>query len=65
LKQQTLLGVPLWVHEMLVKHGLNAQVITYVKGEASNLSTMTTILTSIISCEMLKMATPFLWGHVK
>jgi hypothetical protein len=59
LKQQTFLGVPLWVHEMLVKHGLTAQVIIYVKGEASNLSTMTTIFTSIISCEMLKMATPF------
>ncbi len=44
---------------MLVKHGFNALVIVYVKGEASNLSTMTTILTSIISCEVLKMATPF------
>jgi hypothetical protein len=45
---------------MLVKLGLNAQVIAYVKGEMSNLSTMTTILTSIISCEVLKMATPFM-----
>jgi hypothetical protein len=36
---------------MLVKLGLNAQVIVYVKGEMNNLSTMTTILTSIISCE--------------
>jgi hypothetical protein len=44
---------------MLVKHGFNAQVIAYAKGEVSNLSTMTTILTSIISCEVLKMATPF------
>jgi hypothetical protein len=44
---------------MLVKLGLNAQVIIYVKGEINNLSTMTIILTSTISCEVLKMATLF------
>jgi hypothetical protein len=48
---------------MLVKHGLNAQVIAYVKGEVNNLSTMTTILISIISCEVLKMATPFVGSY--
>jgi hypothetical protein len=44
---------------MLVKLGLNAQVIVYVKGEMNNLSTMTVILIFIISCEVLKMVTLF------
>jgi len=42
-----------------VKHGFNIQVITYVKDEGGNFSTMTKILISIISCEGLSLAQPF------
>ncbi len=49
----------LQVNEMLAKHGLNACVITYVKDEGSNISTMTIVLTFVVPCEMLGMATPF------
>ncbi len=59
--------VALQVNEMLAKHGFNAWVITYVKDEGSNISTMTIVLTFVVSCEMLGMATPFVglwWRHV-
>ncbi len=60
-------AMDLQVNEVLTKHGFNAQVITYVKDEGGNLSTMTTTLTSVVSCEVLGLATPFVgacWGHV-
>jgi hypothetical protein len=60
-------AMALQVNEMLAKHGFNAWVITYVKDERSNISTMTIVLTFIVSCEMLGMATPFVglcWRHV-
>jgi hypothetical protein len=41
----------LQVNEVLAKHGLNAWVIAYVKGERGNLSTITQALTSVVSCE--------------
>jgi len=56
----------LQVNEVLTKHGFNAQVITYVKDEGGNLSTKTNVLTTIISCEVLGLTTPFVgacWGH--
>jgi hypothetical protein len=48
------------------KHGFNVQVIAYVKDEACNISTKTIVLTSIVSCEVLGLTTPFVgpcWGH--
>jgi hypothetical protein len=56
----------LQVNEIPVKHEFNAQVIAYVKDERVNISTKTTILISIISCEVLGLTTPFVgacWGH--
>jgi hypothetical protein len=56
----------LQVNEVFAKHGLNAWVIAYVKNEGGNLSTMTIALTSIVSCEVLGLTTPFVgacWGH--
>jgi hypothetical protein len=49
----------LQVNEILVKHGLNACVIAYVKNKGDNISTMTQALTSIVSCEKLVLAHPF------
>ncbi len=48
------------------KHGFNARVIAYVKDEKGNILTKTTILISIVSCEVLGLTTPFVgacWGH--
>jgi hypothetical protein len=58
----------LQVNEVLVKHGLNARVIAYVKDERGNgnLLTMTQALICIVSCEKLGLAHPFVgsyWGH--
>jgi len=61
-------AIVLQVNEVFAKHGFNAQVIIYVKEEGGDLSTMTTILTSIVSCRVLGFAIPFVrscWGHVK
>jgi hypothetical protein len=49
----------LQVNEVIAKHGFNVQVIAYVKYEWGNLSTKTIILTSIVSCEILGLTTPF------
>jgi hypothetical protein len=43
----------LQVNEVLTKHGLNVQVIAYVKDKRGDLSTMTQALISIVSCERL------------
>jgi hypothetical protein len=43
----------LQVNEVLVKHGLNAHVIAFIKDEGGNFSTMTQALASIVSCEKL------------
>jgi hypothetical protein len=54
------------VNEMLVAFGFNIKILAYVKDEGNNLSTMTTVLTSIVSCKVLGLTTPFLgsyWGH--
>jgi hypothetical protein len=51
---------------LLAKHGFNAYVLAYIKDERSNLFTMTFALTSIMSCEVLGLSTPFAvacWGH--
>jgi methylaspartate ammonia-lyase len=59
-------AMALQVNEALAKHGFNVQVIAYVKDEACNISTKTIVLTSIASCEVLGLTTPFVgacWGH--
>ncbi len=45
-------AVALQVNDIFVKHGLKVQITTYVKDEANNLSTMTTILIFGVSCEV-------------
>jgi len=55
------------VNGVLAKHEFNVQLISYVKDERGNPSTMTQALTSIVSCEKLGLAHPFVrscWGHV-
>jgi hypothetical protein len=52
---------------VFAKHGLNIHVFGYVKDEGSNLATMTSTLTFVMSCEVLGLSTPFVgscWGHV-
>jgi hypothetical protein len=54
------------VNEMLVVYGLNAKILTYVKDEGNNLSTMTNALTFVVSCKLLRLTMPFIgssWGH--
>ncbi len=56
----------LQVNDILAKYGLNTCVLLYVKDERNNLSTMTSTLTFIVSCEVLGLSTPFIgacWGH--
>ncbi len=45
-------AMALQVNEIFVKHGLNVQVITTIKDETNNLSTMTTISILGVSCEV-------------
>jgi len=54
----------LQVNEVLTKHGLNVQVIAYVKDKGGDLSTMTQALISIVFCERLSKWHNHLWGHV-
>ncbi len=54
----------LQVNEVLTKHGLNVQVIAYVKDKGGDLSTMTQALISIVSCERLSKWHNHLWGQV-
>lgn len=48
----------LQVNDVLVQHKLNAYVVAYVKDEGNNFST-SSILTSIVSYEILGLSTPF------
>jgi hypothetical protein len=53
------------VNDVLVNHGLNIHVLPYVKDEGSNLATMTSTLTYVVSCEVLGFWAPFVgscWG---
>jgi hypothetical protein len=55
----------LWTN-LLAKHGFTVYVLAYVKDVRSNIFTMTFALTSIMSCEVLGLLTPFVgacWGH--
>jgi len=45
-------AMALQVNEIFVKHGLNVHVITSIKDETNNLSTMTTISILGVSCEV-------------
>jgi hypothetical protein len=49
----------LQVNDVLIKHKLNVYVVTYVKDEGNSFSMMTSTLTSIVSCEILGLSTPF------
>jgi hypothetical protein len=54
------------MNEVLTTYGLNVKILAYVKDEGNNLSTMTSALTSVVSCELLGLITPFIgscWGH--
>lgn len=54
------------MNEVLVAYGFNTKILAYVKDEGNNLRTMTTPLTSIVSCKVLGLTTPFIrsyWGH--
>jgi hypothetical protein len=56
----------LQMNELLSKHGLNVFVISYVKNEGGNISTMIYVLTYVVSYEILGLFTPFVWtfwGH--
>jgi hypothetical protein len=55
------------VNEMLITYGLNVKIMAYVKDEIKNLSTMTSALTFVVSCKLLRLTTPFIkscWGYV-
>ncbi len=57
-------AMALQVLEILAKHGFNVGVITNVK---DCISTMTSTLVFVVSCEVLGLTIPFLrtcWGHV-
>jgi hypothetical protein len=41
----------LQVNDVLAKHGLNAQVLAYVKDKGRNFSTIIIISTLVVSCE--------------
>ncbi len=54
------------VKGVLAKHGLNINILAYVKNEGKNLATMTFALTFVVSCEVLGLLAPFVgscWGH--
>ncbi len=54
------------VNDVLVNHGLNIHVLPYIKDEGSNLVTMTSTLTFVVSCEVLGLLASFVgfcWGH--
>jgi hypothetical protein len=55
-------AMALQVNDVLAKHGFITWVIAYVKDEGGNLSTMTTTLTSMVSCQALGLTTPFCGG---
>jgi len=43
-------ALALQVNDLFAKHKLNVYVLTYAKDEGNKISTMTSILTSIVSC---------------
>jgi len=47
----------LQVNDVLVKHMLNVYVVSYVKEDENNFSTMTSALISIVSYEILGLST--------
>jgi hypothetical protein len=47
------------VNDLLAKHGINVHVIKYVKDETCDFSTMISILTFVMSCDVLGLSTPF------
>jgi hypothetical protein len=50
------------VNEVLTTYGLNVKILTYVK----DLSTMISVLTFVVFCELLRLTTPFVrsyWEH--
>jgi len=46
--------VVLQLNDVLAKHGLNVQVLAYVKDEGRNFSTMIIIATLVVSCEVFE-----------
>jgi len=54
------------VNEVLTSYGLNVKIMAYVKDEGNNINTMTSALTFVVSCELLRLTMPFrgsCWGH--
>ncbi len=49
----------LQVNDVLARHELNVHVFTYVKDKGSNLSTMSSSLTFVVSCEVMGLSVPF------
>jgi len=56
--------VAIQVNEMLVTYGLNAKILAYVKDESNNLSTMTSSLTFVVSCKLLRSTMPFIGSYL-
>ncbi len=57
----------LQVNEVLTTYGLNAKILACVNDESNNISTMTSILISIVSCQVLGLTTPSIrscWCHI-
>ncbi len=52
----------LQVNDVLARHELNVHILTYVKDEGSNLSTMTSSLNFVMSCEVMGLSVPFCRG---
>jgi hypothetical protein len=53
----------LQVNDIIAKCGLNTCVLVYVKDERNIFFTMTSTLTSIVSCEVLGLSTPFIRAY--
>jgi hypothetical protein len=56
----------LQVNDLLAKHGLKVYVIAYIENEGGNIFNMTSILTCVVSREVLGLSTSFIgicWGH--
>jgi hypothetical protein len=51
------------VKEVLATYRFNVKILTYVKDEGNNLSTMTIALTFIVSCKVLRLTTPFIGSY--
>jgi hypothetical protein len=44
---------------LFAKYGLNVHIFGYVKNKGNNLVTMISSLTLVVSCEILRLSTPF------